>query len=77
MTDKPQVLKQCPFCGCDSKLVDERTIFGVECTNQECRALVLGDRAPEPDGNEPVGYWGKLAQSAVDRWNKRVNKDIL
>ena len=67
-------LAECPHCGSEAKMDDCRTIFRVVCTSSTCGALVLGERAPEPeDGDEyPEGYWERFEQTAVDRWNSRV-----
>lgn len=66
-------LKECPHCGSQAQLDDCRTIWRVICTSATCGALVLGDRAPEPeDGDEyPAGYWEAFEKSAIDRWNAR------
>jgi len=66
-------LLPCPFCGNSATIDDCRTIWRVQCNNVQCSACVLGERAPEPDGTEPNGYWEKFEQSAVDRWNRRPN----
>lgn len=66
-------LKECPHCGSPAQLEDCRTIWRAICTSAACGALVLGDRAPEPeDGDEyPAGYWEAFEKSAIDRWNAR------
>jgi hypothetical protein len=70
---KSNTLLPCPFCNSSAKLEDHRTIWVVKCSNSSCDATVLGERAPEPEGKMPPGYWEKFEQSAIDRWNKRPN----
>lgn len=65
-------LKECPFCGSPARLIDHRTIFAVECTSSTCAALVLGDRAPEPDGEMGDAYWAGYQQTAIKRWEARA-----
>ncbi len=67
-----KTLKDCPFCGSKAKLDDCRTIWRVCCTNDSCEALVLGERAPEPD-EETVDTidWGYFESTAINRWNNR------
>jgi hypothetical protein len=69
---KPK-LKKCPFCGGKAKLIDERILWVVRCVNSKCSATIIGDCSPEPNGEEPIGYWKKFEQSAIERWNKRTN----
>lgn len=68
MTD----LKRCPFCGSKAVLKDCRTVWTVQCTNIACHAIILGERAPEPDGSESYEYWTKIEQTAITRWNTRA-----
>ena len=65
-------LKLCPFCGGEAQLDDCRTIWRVCC--KSCDALVLGERAPEPDSDEHAESidWDHFEKTAVDAWNKRV-----
>ena len=37
-----------------------------------CGACVLGERAPEPEGEMGEEYWKRFEQSAVDAWNRRA-----
>lgn len=62
-------LKPCPFCGGFPKLEDHRLLWSVEC--QVCSACVLGERAPEPHGDDPVD-WAYFEKSAVKAWNTRT-----
>ena len=65
-------LLPCPFCGAHARLIDCRTIWRVECSSIKCQVIVLGDRAPEPQGGPyPAGYWEAFEKSAIDRWNAR------
>lgn len=65
-------LNECPHCGSPAALDDCRTIWRVICTSAACGALVLGDRAPEPDGEMGEAYWNGIKQTAIDRWNARA-----
>ena len=65
-------LLPCPFCGSEAVLRDDRTLWAVDCTNSECRAIVLGIRAPEPTKDMSDKYWEGIRQTAIDRWNKRI-----
>ena len=64
-------LKPCPFCGSSAAIEDHRLQWIVRCT--KCTALVLGERAPEPDEDDdlPDAYWDQIRQTAVDAWNRR------
>lgn len=59
-------LHRCP-CGSDPSLEDHRLRWMVACDS--CGALIMGDRAPEPDEDMPDSYWESFEQSAVDKWN--------
>ena len=61
-------LKPCPFCGGEAVLEDlgGPTVFGegryfVKCTNPKC-------------GEEQSGLWA-TKQTAIKRWNRRVNDE--
>lgn len=71
---EPKLLP-CPFCGVTARLEDHRTIWTVMCNNDDCKAGVLGQRAPEPDGTETDAYWEGIMQTAVDRWNRRAKPE--
>ena len=66
------LLKECPFCGSVAELEDHRTVWAVKCTSAACATIMLGDRAPEPDGEMGDAYWAAYKQTAVDRWNARA-----
>lgn len=63
-------LASCPFYGSNAKLEDHRLIWAVRCSG--CSASVLGERAPEPDRISPAEYWEKFRQTAITRWNSRI-----
>ena len=65
-------LKECPFCGSPAELEDHRTVWAVKCTSAACATIMLGDRAPEPDGEMGDAYWNGIKQTAIDRWNARA-----
>jgi len=62
-------LKPCPFCGGVPGIRDHRTAWSVQC--YDCGAMVVGKRAPEPDGNEPESYWQEIMLDAITLWNRR------
>jgi len=61
----------CPFCGSDPDIIDDRTIWVIQCCH--CSATISGDRAPEPTGEETEEYWLGYQQTAIERWNRRTN----
>ena len=63
-------LKPCPFCGSSATLEDNRLVWFVRCDG--CGAVVMGDRAPEPEVEMPGEYWDPFRQSAIDHWNRRA-----
>lgn len=69
-----RVLKPCPHCGYEAELQDHRTIWSVNCLNDECEAVILGERSCDPDGSEPDEYWERIKQTAVERWNRRIKE---
>jgi len=62
-------LKPCPFCGGEATIKDHRTIWVVNCTN--CDAVMLGERAPEPETEMPDDYWLYFEETAIKAWNTR------
>lgn len=65
-------LKECPHCGSAAELEDHRTVWAVKCTSTACATIMLGERAPEPDGEMGIAYWEGIKQTAIDRWNARA-----
>lgn len=66
-------LRLCPFCGGEAILDDCRTIWRVTCSNDKCDAVMLGERAPEPEDDAHCDSidWAYFEQTAIDRWNRR------
>lgn len=61
-------LAPCPFCGGTPVLEDHRLMWAVRCS--DCSACVLGDRAPEPEGEMPESYYAPFELTAIERWNR-------
>lgn len=57
-------------CGGKPELQDHRLSWSVNCPN--CGACVIGDTAPEPDGQMSSEYWQRYKQTAIDKWNART-----
>ena len=66
-------LKPCPFCGSEPELVDNRLEWYVRCTG--CDVTVIGKRHAELKSDEESEEvdWAEFEQSAIDKWNRRVN----
>jgi len=71
-------LKQCPFCGSSGQVQDHRLVFSVSCVNPNCEAQVLGERSPELESEQQENEtdWNALKQTAIDKWNNRVNQGV-
>jgi len=68
---KTKRLLRCPFCGAKPELEDHRTIWVVQCS---CGVCMLGERAPEPEEDQPSTYWDHFEQTAIDAWNQRTSR---
>ena len=67
-------LLPCPFCGSSASIVDDRPRFLVECQNEHCGIVVIGQEVPELQSEEEAERidFAALEQSAKDKWNSRA-----